>query len=110
MARQDIRRHHRFPYLGPVRISWEGARGEIKHGHVKCCDVSQGGLKAEVPEAIPPRTTVWLRAERIQFSGAATVKHVTRVGAKYILGLELSQPIRHEAVAGAPARMPAGIA
>lgn len=109
MARNDIRRHHRIPYLGPVRISWEGARGERKYAQVKSCDVSEGGLRVEVPEAIPTRTTVWLRADRIQFSGSATVKHVTRVGAKYILGLELSQAIRGEALPEASNQVLAGV-
>lgn len=73
----------------------------MRYAHGKCRDMSQGGLRIEVPEAIPLHATVGLQAERIKFTGSATVKHVTREGAKYILGLELSHALREEVLAEA---------
>ena len=51
-------------------------------------------MRIEAPEPIPPYTSISLRAEQLNLSGQATVKHVVRSGSKYILGLELSQALR----------------
>ena len=99
MSQKDIRRHHRIPYLGPVRISWEGTNGCPKYAQARCLDISEGGLRIEVPEPIPVRSRVSICADRINLAGSATVKHVVRQGAKYVLGLELSQVLRDQALA-----------
>jgi hypothetical protein len=78
----------------------------MKYAHGKCFDVSRAGLRIEVPEMIPIRSVVWLQADRIRFSGSATVKHVVRAGAKYLLGLELSQAVREEVLAETGQRDP----
>jgi hypothetical protein len=61
-------------------------------------EVSEGGLLVNVPDPIPVRSTVSLRAEAINLSGSATVKHVARRGAKCVLGLELSHALREQAI------------
>ena len=99
MPTKDIRRHRRSPYSGPVRISWSDARGSFRYAQAKCIDISQSGLRIELPEPIAVRTQVLLRLERTNLAGAAWVKHVSRHGARYSMGLELSQPLR-EPVAG----------
>ena len=59
----------------------------------KCLDVSEEGIRVEVPEPIPARTNVMLRAEQMNLTGSAIVKHVERQGLSYFLGLELSQAL-----------------
>ena len=95
MATKDIRRHHRIPYVGPVRLSWED-QGRAKFIMAKCVDISETGLRVEVSEPIPIRTNLQLRAERINLGGSASVKHCVRYGAKYLLGLELSQLLQEK--------------
>jgi hypothetical protein len=90
LATKDIRRHHRIPYVGPVRLSWED-QGRAKFVMAKCVDISETGLRVEVSEPIPVRTNLQLRAERINLGGSASVKHSVRYGSKYLLGLQLSQ-------------------
>jgi hypothetical protein len=99
VTNRNARRHDRIPYIGPVRISWEDANGHTKYAFAKCLDVSESGLRIEGPEPVSIRATVSLRAERINFAGSATIKHVTRTGSKYILGLEMSQTLRDQAKA-----------
>jgi hypothetical protein len=99
MPKKDIRRHVRIPYLGAVNISWEDAQGLRKYAHGKFLDVSENGLRIEVPETVPLHSTVSLRAEAIKLAGSATVKHVARRGTKIVLGLELSQAQREQALA-----------
>jgi PilZ domain len=95
---KDVRRHHRVPYIGPVQISWESADGNTRYAQGKCVDLSEGGLRVEVSHPVPVRTNVSLRADRIKLAGSAWVKHSTRHGARYILGLELSQVLTDKAL------------
>src|SRR5258708_2433830 len=96
---KEGRRHHRIPYAGPIRVSWPDASGNPCFAIGKCIEVSESGLRIEVSANIPARTILQMNAERIKFSGSATVRHVERRGAKYILGLELSQAMTEKAVA-----------
>lgn len=57
----------------------------------KCIDVSESGMRIESPVPIPAGTRIQLNAERISLSGAAIIRHATRYGAKYMLGVELAQ-------------------
>jgi len=100
-VKKDARRHRRIPYLGPVRLSWEDARGEPRFAHAKCVDVSEGGMRVEVPAPLKVGTRLSLNAERINISGAATVKHVQHHGARYIVGVALSTPAGEKTLAAA---------
>jgi len=99
LPKKDIRRHERIPFLGGVHISWEDARGGPKQTQARCLDVSEEGLRIEVPEPIPVQSRVSLRADRINFHGSGTVKYIARRGAKYILGLNLSHALGDQALA-----------
>ena len=88
---KNRRQHERLPYCGPVRISWEDEQGLVRYSHAKLLDISEDGLRIEVAEPIAVRSRLLLRADRINFSGSATVRSVAWRGCKYILGLSLSQ-------------------
>ena len=94
MSSRDVRRYRRIPYLSPIHISWEDESGHGKYANANCLEISEGGLLIEVPVPIPVRTDVMLRAERINFAGSANVKHTRKRGSKFLLGVELSQPLR----------------
>jgi hypothetical protein len=64
----------------------------------KCIDVSEAGLRIEVAANVPLRTALTLNVERLKLSGPAIVKHVERRGAKFILGLQLSQALQEKAL------------
>ena len=64
----------------------------------KCIELSESGIRVEVPVNVAVRTSLTLNAERIKLAGSASVRHVTRHGAKYILGLELSQSMMEKVV------------
>jgi hypothetical protein len=87
---KNIRRHRRIPHLKPIKISWE-EHGQQRFAVGKCTDISEAGMRIESPHPIQPFTTIQIGAERLKFSGAATVKHITRSGGKYLLGVELTQ-------------------
>jgi hypothetical protein len=92
-SQKDHRRHQRIPYLGAVRISWEDERGIARYAQAKCLDVSEEGLRIEVGEPIPVRSTLSLREERIKVGGSATVRYTAWRGCNHVLGLNLSQDL-----------------
>jgi hypothetical protein len=95
----DIRRHHRISYAGPIRVSWE-ERGEPRFAMAKCIDISADGLRIEVPQAIVPAgASIQLAAERIKLAGAATVKHSIRRGARCTLGIQLAHAMLGSTIA-----------
>lgn len=102
-AGKNIRRHQRISYINPVRISWE-EHGQSHFAMAKCIDISEAGLRIESPYPIRPGTTIQLGAERLRLAGAAAVKHTVRFGGKYLLGVELSQSILREKIAGLEGR------
>ena len=92
---KELRRHRRLAYSGPLQVSWE-ERGQRRYIRGKCSNVSEGGLRLEVPVPIPLGTTVLLSAERIKISGAARVRNSRRFGARYLIGVELAQTLGTE--------------
>jgi hypothetical protein len=95
---KDGRRHRRLPMIGPVRLAWESG-GETKFALGKCVDISEGGMRIEVLVPIPLQTALMMSADRIQLSGAATVRHLVPRRAKYLVGLELCGSLYGKALA-----------
>jgi hypothetical protein len=83
--------------MGPIRLSWENDNSEPRYTEGKCIDISEAGLRIEVRVPIPICTRVSLQAPRIKLSGSASVKHLVRHGAQYIVGVELSQTLDEQA-------------
>jgi len=81
-------RSQRIPSDKPVRLAWLNASGQIQCVPGKFIDVSSSRIHIEVPEQIPLHTRVMLRADGIGIAGSASVKYLTRCGAKFILVLE----------------------
>jgi hypothetical protein len=98
VSSKDSRRHRRMPYIGSIQIGWE-ASGQARFAQGKCIDISESGLRMEVPVPVPLRTTISIRAEKITLNGSATVRHVDRYGSKYILGIEMSQILQDKTLA-----------
>jgi len=100
MSNKDHRRYDRVPYAGLLHICSEDATGNTIYGRMKCVDVSEGGLRIEALVPVSVGTYLSLRADQPSLSGYARVKRVSQNGSsKYILGLELSQPLPSHALA-----------
>lgn len=94
---KERRRARRIPQLGHVRISWQDASGQQKYVQAKLFEVSATGLRMmEVPEPIPLLTNVHLACEKLRLAGSAWVRHCSRYGSKFIVGVELSAPFRSD--------------
>jgi hypothetical protein len=103
----EQRRYSRFRYIGVVFLSWIESDGE-NHVMGRCLDISEGGLGVEVASRISVGTEVRVHADWITLDGAATVRHITRAGGVFQLGLELKRPLPPEALAMVVAPGPKG--
>ena len=90
---RDLRRHTRIEFPGIVRLSWQ-MNGNVKFARGRCIDLSESGMRVEVPEAIALRSYVTVSAEKIKLSTNASVRHCVRKGGKFVLGLEFSTPLK----------------
>ena len=92
---KDSRRHRRFPWFGPVQISWDEGR-ERRYSRGRCTDVSESGLRLKLPVPVAPMTEILLSTERIRITGPARVRYCARYGSRYLIGVELSHRLCEE--------------
>ena len=106
LSPNDIRRHQRMFLKVGLRIDWRDAYGCFQSCLAQSVDASEGGLRLALAEYVAPRTLVFIRTNNGRESlAAATVRHCTRRGMKYFVGLELCEggatPIIEACVAAA---------
>ncbi len=92
------RRNQRLPFSGKVTLSWEQG-SDYATARGTCLDISQNGLCIKIKEPIPVGSNVGLSIEPLGFRCSASVRHIVRGVAHFILGLELSQPAPARALA-----------
>ena len=63
MSRLTGRKHDRSRAVATVMVLWEDAGGHDKFSHARSFDISETGLCVELPEAVPLRSYVTLRAD-----------------------------------------------
>jgi hypothetical protein len=85
-----IRNDHRRPFECPIVISWQERSGETKVIRAKCLDLSQQGARIVIDLPIEIRTSVYLQSPSHGQLGNATVRHCSRTGLKYTIGLLFS--------------------
>ena len=100
MTNRDLRRHERIPYTGPLHICAEDGHGSSVFWHAKCVDLSEGGLRVEAHAPVSVGAYLSLRVPQLNLGGSAKVKRIGQRGAKYLMALELSQPMPGKALAG----------
>ena len=86
----DKRRKQRQLFDSALEVSWKDGQGASRIVTVRAIDLSNSGIRVESSEAIDLHTDVYVRAERYGLTGATSVRHCSRRGSKYILGLEFN--------------------
>ena len=94
MATHDLRRHPREMCTQKVAIQWCDSAGNDKCASALTVDVSDLGLSMLVPEALAVRSFVTLRGEKMAVHGQASVRHCSRQGMKYRVGVEIARGLR----------------
>jgi hypothetical protein len=73
-----------------LEISWQDGTGNKRTMAARAIDVSNSGLRVESGEAIALETGVYVRADRYGLTGDTSVRHCSRRGSKFVLGLEFN--------------------
>jgi hypothetical protein len=94
-VRHDLRRHVRLECGSPsVKMMWCDTSGHDKFANARALDVSETGARLKVPEALTVQSCVTLRSETLKLHGQASVRHCSRVGTTYSIGLEFGRGVR----------------
>jgi len=59
-------------------------------------DISEAGMRVEVPEPLEKLTYLTVRADGLGIHGTASVRSCTRKGLKYVVGLEFSAGLQYK--------------
>ncbi|HEV8039029.1 MAG TPA: PilZ domain-containing protein [Bryobacteraceae bacterium] len=86
----EMRRQDRMDVAVPVDVMWTDRQGHERFATALSIDVCESGLRIQVPEALPERSYVRLRADRIALAGSASVRTCVKKGTKFLVGLEFS--------------------
>jgi hypothetical protein len=94
ILKSDRRRRARIPFKGAVILCWTDDRGKDNYASGRCADISERGCSIQLTESLPLRVNVSLRIPDLNLSAFGSVRHVTRKGMKYNIGLEFGQPVQ----------------
>lgn len=94
--KSGVRRDSRVPAAERVLVTWRDREGNEKFAYAQTVDVSEFGMRIQVPEPLPERGYVTFRADSLDLQGTASVRSCVRKGAKYLAGLEFSGGLRWE--------------
>jgi len=84
----ELRKDNRLGRGGKVNLTWADEHGHPYASNGECVDISIKGIKVMVDSEIPTRTVVTLKSPQLVLHGSASVRSCTRIGARYVMGLE----------------------
>lgn len=94
-TQHNLRREERRPCEHTVVVVWRDAGGENKFANARALDISESGIRLQMPEAPPLHTYVTLRASKLGLLGNASVRYCVRTTAsKYAVGAEFTAGMR----------------
>ena len=93
--RRDVRVRYRAPYY----LLWDERSGQSKYAKAVCNEVSERGMSLETSQSVPVGSRLSLRSESGALFGGALVKHSTKRGSMYVVGLEFGYSLLDEGLA-----------
>jgi PilZ domain len=85
-----IRRDDRIRTDQMVEVTWKDRSGQEKFARARTLDISELGMRVEMPEALDKLIYVTLRCSALSLHGTASVRSCVRQATKYLIGLEFS--------------------
>ncbi len=103
----ELRRHSRIALRSPVRVTWQDRNGNSKFSLARTLDISEAGIRLELPEAIEAQKSIGIQSDRLGLSCSGLVRNCVRCGAKYLVGVEFSGTVRMNTAGSALLTTPA---
>lgn len=91
MQQPNRRREPRRAYNRTYSISWRDEAGLTHSAQVQGTDISNSGIGAHCPVEVRKGTVVYIEGENGYPIGNSVVRHTTRKGTGYAIGLELDE-------------------
>jgi hypothetical protein len=91
------RRDVRVRYRAPFYVLWDEQSCQPKYAKAVSNEVSEHGMSLETPQCVPVGTRLSLRSESGALFGGAVVKHATKRGSMYVIGMEFGYSLLDEA-------------
>ena len=82
-----------MPDSGVVSLSWQDSQGHFRFSQGKCLEISQTGMRVQIPERVALRSYVSLKADCGGLTCSASVRHCMCKAGQFIVGLEFSSPL-----------------
>jgi hypothetical protein len=92
----ESRRSPRIYHSGLIFISWKTLQGERNHALGRCLDISEQGVGLTLHKRIPVGSFVKVQADSLSLDCSAIVRHAALRAGRYVLGLELNEPLTQE--------------
>jgi hypothetical protein len=90
MTSKGTRRHDRTEHSEMVQVMWKDRAGGDKFTNARTLNISEVGMRIEVPEPLQERSYVMLRCDKLKLNGRASVRTCQRKGSRYLVGLEFA--------------------
>ena len=84
----NLRRHERIECDTKGRAMWSDRFGRDKWAIVRIFDLSESGVRLELPEAVEARSVIQFSSDDMKVQGQATVRFCRHQGTKYVVGAE----------------------
>ena len=94
MAGRNKRRYARQTFTVAVQVAWQDPQRNEKVAVTRSFDLSETGMRFEVPEPLEMRSDVMLRAAKIGLQTRAVVRFCEPKGFKYVVGVEFAGSYR----------------
>lgn len=78
-------------------VTWCDEEGHDKFANARALDVSDIGLRLQIPVRIREKSYISLRCEALGIHGRASVRYCSRAGNKYIIGVEFAAGLKRRA-------------
>ena len=96
-GKANERRDSRIRYRAPFYILWDEQSSQPKYSKAVSNEVSEHGMSVETSQSVALGTRLSLRSESGALFGGAIVRHATKHGSSYVLGLEFGYSLLDEA-------------
>lgn len=96
-SKEQLRAGQRTPAPMTVQVVWQDKLGRDKFATVRSVDISNLGIRLEMPEPLEARSIVTLNSQQLGLHGSGSVRYCTRKGGrKYVIGLECVGGLRYK--------------
>jgi hypothetical protein len=87
----NMRKHERRAIDATFTICWQDEAGKMHSSNVQGVDLSPTGVRILVPIPLTPGSCVFIESPNGHPTGYTTVRHSTRIGRSYSIGLEFAE-------------------